>query len=329
MKCVLSLVALAAVTMEAHGLITPAATAGNSAADATYAPASVWDNVGFAGDSSGMYLGNGWIVTANHVSRTDATHIDFKLTLGGVTYSWSGTGFQLGGHDIFLAKLNPDGASNLPDAYGATGVTIPTATPAVGTPVTMIGYGRTSSATTYYTVSGSTWTESNQLNPLAVAVYTWGPTPTKTWGTNTIWGTSTAGSMIPGSSAPLSDFTVAGDKALSVDFTEIRHGNLPASHEATPTAYETAAALNDSGSGLFASVNGSMQLVGLTDTVLGWNGQPGNTTTASNYTMAIDLTSYAAEINAYVVPEPGTSFLLGGGLVSFGLGRWRSRRRQA
>jgi hypothetical protein len=119
----------------------------------------------------------------------------------------------------------------------------------------------------------------------------------------------------------LSSYTLAGDDALAIDLSSDRHGDLPASQDAA-TPFETTAALNDSGSGMFINSSGTAQLVGLVDTVLTWDGQPGSTTTVSDDTMAIDLTRYASEINAVIVPEPGAVSLVGTVIVMTLLGRY-------
>lgn len=311
-KLVLLAAAIFSGSFEAKGLITPTGTGANSASDTTFAPSSIWNNVGVAGDSSGEYLGNGWIITANHVSRS-GNNINFSLTLGATTFNWLGTGAQLGSHDIFLAHLAPDGSGNLPDAYGATGVSLATSTPSIGTATTLIGEGRTISATNYYTVVGSTWTQVPSNTPGAIPVYSWGPSPTKTWGTNKIWGTTAAGSTVATSPTPtpVAGFTAAGDNALAVDFSDGPY----ATHDPA-TAYETGAAVNDSGSGMFVNVAGTWKLAGLVDTIDTYAGQPGSTTTDGNDTFAIDLASYAPEINAIILPvtsapEPTSGVLLG------------------
>lgn len=302
--CILA-TALLAVPFEAAALITPAGTAANTSSDATFAPTSIWNNVGGAGDSTGEYLGNGWIITANHVSRTNATTINFSLTLGNQSYGWIGTGAQLGSHDIFLAHLAPDTNGNLPDAYGATGVALTSFTPPTTTAATLIANGRTISATNYYLVSGNTWTPVPQGTPGAYPVYSWGPSHLKTWGTNKIWGTTAAGSTIGGS--PLSAFTVVGDDALATDFS-----NGPSATHDPATADETGAALNDSGGGMFVQEGGVWKLAGILDSTDAYVGQPASTTTDGNDTLAIDLSSYASQINAVIaVPEPASGALLG------------------
>ncbi len=302
--CILA-TALLAVPFEAAALITPAGTAANTSSDATFAPSSIWNNVGGAGDSTGEYLGNGWIITANHVNRTNATTIHFSLVLSNTTYNWTGTGTQLGAHDIFLAHLAPDGNGNLPDAYGATGIALTTFTPPTTTAATLIANGRTISATNYYTVVGNTWTQVPPNTPGAYPVYSWGPSHLKTWGTNKIWGTTAASSTI--SSFPLSAFTVAGDDALATDFSDGPYATNDAA-----TADETGAALNDSGGGMFVQEGGVWKLAGLLDTTDAYVGQPASTTTDGNDTLAIDLSSYASQINAVIAaPEPTSGALLG------------------
>ncbi len=301
---------LLAAALPAHALITPSGTAANSASDPTFAPISLWENVGAAGDSTGEYLGNGWIITANHVYRgSDPSKIVFSLTIAGVTHLWSGNGTQFGAHDIFLAQLDPDGLGNLPDGYGATGIPLATATPAVGTAVTYIGLGDTFSTTALYIATGNPWpTTVIDDAAVSVRVYPWA-TQAKTWGTNLIWGTTAAGSTTSGGS-PIATQTVAGDNALATDFSSTRHPNLPASRDAA-TAFETGAALYDSGSGVFVNVAGTWRLAGLTDTTDAFGGQPANSMTVDNNTYSIDLASYSPQISAIIAtPEPST-FLLG------------------
>jgi hypothetical protein len=295
---------------DAAALTTPAGTVLNTSSDVVFAPSSIWDNVGVAGDSTGEYLGNGWIITANHVARLSPTTTNFSLTLGATTYNWTGTGAQLGSHDIFLAQLAPDSFGKLPDDYGATGVPLVSSTPATGTATTMIGNGKTYASTSYYVPSGGSWPLSNFADPNAVAVHA-RTAGAKTWGTNTIWGTTAAGSLYPTTALPIANFHLAGDDALAADFSDTREAALPTSKDAA-TAFETGGALYDSGGGMFVNDGGVWKLAGLTNGVVAWNGQPGDTTTVSNNTIAIDLGSYAAQINAITAtPEPTAGALLG------------------
>src|SRR5947209_2176432 len=59
----------------------------------TVAPAGIpgWLNVGRIGSGSGVYLGNGWVLTAWHVDPTSSPAITFfptdQFPSGGVTYA--------------------------------------------------------------------------------------------------------------------------------------------------------------------------------------------------------------------------------------------------
>ncbi|MBN8710997.1 MAG: trypsin-like peptidase domain-containing protein [Verrucomicrobia bacterium] len=95
-----------------------------------------WDYVGYAGDASGVYLGNGWVLTADHVDITNLTYV-----LGGVTYQIIASSVvSLSGStaDLSLFQITSTTASlpNLPS------LTISSTAPVVNqTKVVMIGYG--------------------------------------------------------------------------------------------------------------------------------------------------------------------------------------------
>ncbi len=89
-----------------------------------------WDYVGSVGGASGIYLGNGWVITAAHVNLTSGTY-----TLNGITYSIvAGSAVSSGSADITMFKISSE-----PDL--AT-LSISSSTPiSFSTQVVMVGYG--------------------------------------------------------------------------------------------------------------------------------------------------------------------------------------------
>jgi len=137
-----------------------------------------WDNVGWRGTSTGssdgtcIYLGDSWVLTANHVRVG-------QVVLGGVTYApIADTGQRIGGADLLVFRI-----ANPPDLPS---VPITELSLTEGMSVRMLGTGRDQETDrTYWRVSGSTWTESNPGLANA-AGYKWAATRIKRWGTNEI-----------------------------------------------------------------------------------------------------------------------------------------------
>src|SRR5579859_7852203 len=106
---------------------------GNSASN-TNAPAdgAPWQNVGqIGGGASGVYLGGGWVLTADHVGVG-------TIVLSGTTYYPDGKALQLTNSDgslIDLVLFHLTAAPPLPS------LSLVSNTPAAFTPVDMIGYG--------------------------------------------------------------------------------------------------------------------------------------------------------------------------------------------
>ncbi|MDR2462460.1 MAG: PEP-CTERM sorting domain-containing protein [Verrucomicrobiales bacterium] len=70
-----------------------------------------WDYVGWTGGASGVYLGNGWVITAAHVGQYSTNFI-----LSGTAYSIiqeSVTAASFGGADLFMMQLSV--SPDLPD----------------------------------------------------------------------------------------------------------------------------------------------------------------------------------------------------------------------
>jgi len=238
--------------------------------------------VGQVKGSTGVYLGNSWVLTADHVGAGN-------FSVGGQTYNYNGVdSHQIGGVDLRLFKLSS--APVLPV------LPLASTAPSAGQFAVMIGAGRTptsSSATTWYVdIDPVNWDWRTSNFPDADAIADGYPTTNS--GKVVRWGTNSVDRI---------DKNVAYGAYSPTDMAVTVFDNLNA------TAFEAQAVLNDSGSGLFVDNGGGWELAGTIVTVDIFNNQPGGAGTAvfGNTTLAIDLSQHAAEINSFVispVPEP-------------------------
>jgi len=244
-------------------------------------------NVGQVNGSSGVYLGSGWVLTANHVGAG-------TFSVGGNSYAYDGVNsHQIGGTDIRLFKLTT--------SPSLSPLTISTSTPPIGTGTVLISGGRTPESTTttwYVDTDPISWVWSETVFPEADTTFEgYKTTSTKTvrWGTNEV---SSYG-------------TFAGADTLVTDFSTLASGDQ--------TAYESQAVLNDSGGGIFYDTGSGWVLAGTIAAVGNFNNQPNGTRTAvfGNTTVSMDLADHAAEINS-IIPEPETYGLLAG-LIALGV----------
>jgi hypothetical protein len=259
--------------------------------------------VGQVNGSTGVYLGNNWVLTANHVGTGN-------FLLGGVTYNYDGTNsYQIGGVDLRLFRLS--------SSPGLTPLKLATSTPALNQDVVMIGAGRSPNSTTpttwYVDKDPVDWVWQTAPFTGFDAIYDgWTTNSTKVvrWGTNVveaIWSNQSYSSYGP-------------MNMIMTDFD--------AYWGATP--FESQAVFNDSGSGLFVENNGSWELAGTIVTVVNHKDQPNGSLSAifGNMTAAIDLSHYESEINTYMqtpVPEPAAYGFITAVTILF----WVSRRHGA
>ena len=122
-----------------------------------------WANVGTVWSLTGIYLGNGWMLTASHVGAG-------PVVLGGRTFApVPDSMVQLRNQDGSLADLivfRIHGGPHLPR------LRIATATPEVGTPVVLIGHGRNRGAPI-------SWSGHEG--------FAWGTASALRWGTNIVF----------------------------------------------------------------------------------------------------------------------------------------------
>jgi hypothetical protein len=246
--------------------------------------------VGQVNGSTAVYLGNDWVLTANHVGAGD-------FTLGGTTYRHlSGESFQIGGADLRLFKV-AGGPAFAPLKFSSRA-------PVRDDYTVMIGAGRTPLSETHTihfvdTSDSENWVWSTSYFSGYDSVYAGFPTQADRavrWGTNLVGGVRPDVSY--GSYAP----------------TDLIYTDFDAY---TKTAYEAQAVVNDSGGGLFIEREDGWELAGTIVSVNHYNNQLGGAATAlyGNLTYAVDLSQHADEISSYtgnlsIVPEPSLSVLL-------------------
>ena len=239
-----------------------------------------FDNVGIIVGLSGVYVGNGWVLTANHVGEN-------SIQLLGVTYDpVPGSKVRFQNPDTSLADLiafkllGPD--PPLP------ALSIASASPGVNTLVTVIGRGRNrGTATTWMGIDG----------------WNWGGSGVTRWGTNKILDIN---QLVVINNGPSST------QSFSIRFDDLNRGQSMGQHEA-------ALAEGDSGGGAFTGSGGSAELVGILFAIGLFLDQPGQTSLYGNLGYVSDLFAYRTEILA-LIDQPECSDGLdddGDGLIDF------------
>lgn len=270
-------------------------------------------NVGAVGTASAIYLGtdgqgNGWVLSANHVTlgnttftfpdRTNPNQLDTAtysiVTNSGVLLTnSSGPG---AGHnsDLIMYKINPSssiyGLPNLPR------LDISTTTPSLSSTVVGIGRGvDRGSSISYFDANWNTTTQANA----AFTGYTLNSTHTMRWGDNTVSATN----------VNVNVGTVSNPVYVNSFWTQF--------DQSGGTANEFQATTGDSGGGVFAKVGGHWYLSGMIDAVtMATSNQPGNISAFGTSTIIANLSAYESQIRA-IVPEPGTLALVGAGLSAW------------
>jgi hypothetical protein len=268
-----------------------------------------WNNVGAISIGAGVYLGYGWVLTANHIGSGAG------INLGGVTYTMApGTGHQ-------LTNAGASGQSTLTDLYmfqleGALpnlpAIRIASIAPANGDTVTMMGRGSIQEDNrTFWNVDTSAgplgpwvWTETTTA-PFNAAGYKTIGGGTMRWGTNAI------------------DYTDWFSDGYDVF-------GLGTTFDPGVSNNEAQVVVGDSGGAVFVKQAGEWSLAGIILAAGVLPDQPGGAFTAvyGDGSYFADLSYYRPQIMALVVPEPAamTQLLAAGGI---GGGVWWFRRRRA
>lgn len=260
--------------------------------------------------NSGVYLGNGWVLTAYHVVRnTSLTGFQFNdvvfhdPVLGDVTFAVNpATAVRLQNSDSSFTDLALFQLTTAPTFLSA--IPIATSLPSNGSTVTMAGNGvNRQSGLTSWNVNGSNvWTETTPPGTFSGYKETQG-SQTLRWGTNTIDSQNTTVSLTIGTST-------VNVTAFTTDFDN--------------TTDQAQAAAGDSGGGVFYKNGSTWELAGIIDATAAFTNQPDFTAVFGDETFSASLPTYEAQIAA-IIPEPGSLSLGVVGLASL-VGFWRKRK---
>jgi hypothetical protein len=263
-------------------------------------------NVGLVFDTvdgihiGGVYLGNGWMISAYHGVRDNAGGFLFgNVILEGNSYAvdaHTATRLTTAGSpaDLVLFRLaGPE--PNLPS------VSLSGTTPPVGANLAMAGNGRNRAVDeTHWNVTGSTWTITPGAGDRQGYFYL--PGATKRWGNNL--------------RAPDPLATLDGGFGPTTMF------RTTFNNEGSDVSNEAQAAPGDSGGGVFYFNGTNWELAGIMLLTTGSPGQPGETAVFGNQTLMADIATYRDQI-VPIVPEPSAAVLIGAGVLGFGARRRR------
>ena len=245
--------------------------------DNTTAPAGLpeWNNIGTLNGASGIYIGNGWVLTADHVGAGN-------FTLNGTTYLWNGSPATrlnntdgTGPADVIMFQLTtrPTDVNHL---------TIASTSPVIGTVFYNVGYGLArDTAEEYFTYNSTTKVFTETTNSSAAYQgFSYGSPNTKSWGQNSI----------------------AGFQSYNIGF-----GNVNAFYS-TFTGTTDQIVSGDSGGGVFNSLG---VLIGMNDAIGTYSSQPADTAFISDQSDLINIAPFYSQITQISgVPEPSSWAML-------------------
>lgn len=232
-----------------------------------------FENVGVTDSGlSAVYLGDGWVLTANHVGER-------AITLLGVTYqAVVGSGVRLANSsgtppDLYVYRINE--FPKLPS------VVLASASPTIGESITCTGDGWTRAATL------TTWNQLWQQGqpPPVHHGYLPGGSPARRWGTSLV--------TAVGNDVAIGDPPDSVTRAIQVLFDE-----------AGGTTHELQAVVGDSGGGCFARRGSTWELVGVMFATLVFPNQPAGTAVYGNATVVGDVAFYRTQIETLTPPPP-------------------------
>ena len=257
-----------------------------------------WSRVGRVGSfGSGVYVGNGWVLTANHVAAGTFT-VD-----GDTTYSvLPGMGntkrirnvADTANIDLYMFRVDVTPGTGL---FGLGNLDVASTTPANLSNGTHIGTGegQAVSTTTYYIDTDPVvwdWRTTDFTDSdITRAVYSWDGDTSR----DTRWNFQTM---------------LDNDEDIQLYLSEgITEGFLTSFVGANDFGM---AADNDSGSPIFFKNGSVWELSGIAHAVGTLNNQPSNTSVVGNTTFFSDLSKYQTQINDIVaIPEISSFYMVG------------------
>ncbi|MBN02234.1 MAG: hypothetical protein CMJ77_24285 [Planctomycetaceae bacterium] len=261
-----------------------------------------WSNVGIVRRSTGIYLGDRWMMTAAHVGAGEVAFPDERvfahdpesiIRLANPTVPGRRLSEET---DIILFQLTED--PELP------GLQISRKSPPIGSEVIFIGHGRNrDEEPTYWDVT-RTWRWSESTPPGDYSGFSTVSGNSLRWGTNLIEDDEHFRNEFDDNITTVIDTN--GDVIVLI--TEFDHddGNsneLVKVDDDFITEFESQAVLNDSGGPLFYKNGNNWQLAGMAVGVDGFRNQPNVVTTAifGNLTYFADLATYRDQIEGRVL----------------------------
>jgi len=247
-----------------------------------------FDYVGEVDSESATYLGDGWVITANHVGAGD-------FVLDGIVYPW------LPGHEVRLDSNATTPADLIMFPLALPHPELPpllirSTPPGLNQFLILIGHGRDRGPSIVFDPNGPFPPPPDPLDG-----WSWGATSSKRWGTNEI--------------AAFTSGLILGTVSF---YTEFDAG------EVLPEAQAT---IGDSGGAVFSLGPEGTQLAGIIYAVGPLPGQPANTSVFTNLTFIARLDYYSDQIEPLrAVPEPRTALPFGLLLLQLLAMRQRGRK---
>lgn len=292
-RCRLWFLGLMAMAGPAEAVVVASGGLNNSAPSGQ----PYFGNVGGLNGASAIYLGDGWVLSANHVAGSLPGSVNF----GGVGYTTQVGSFHRLENPAYsptLSLLTDLVLFRLSAPPVLPGMAISSATPTVGSQVMMVGNGRTQAgALTYWdrtVITGTgndTWVETSEASS-NISGFQTTATHEVRWGEN-----------------------VVDDNGFTVDIGQGDVISFSTQFDVAGLPQEAQAVSGDSGGAVFSFNGGSWELSGMMYAVSTYETQPGGPDSAvfGVQTAIADLSYYQAEIFS-IIPEPSSAVIgmLGG-----------------